>query len=50
MATLCGGIDLGMLLHIMNDKGLAPDVVSGLLHKQSGFLACRRLVAICVSF
>lgn len=38
MATPCGGIDLGVLLHIMTEKGLAPDVVSGLLHDQSGLL------------
>jgi len=47
MATPCGGIDLGVLLHIMTEKSLAPDVFSDLLHNQCGLLGMSGLVAIC---
>jgi len=38
MSTRCGSIDPGVLLYLMTEKGLTPDVVSDLLHNKSGLL------------
>lgn len=38
MATRCGDIDPGLILHLIKQRGLSPDEVSDLLHHQSGLL------------
>lgn len=38
MATRSGAIDPGVLLHLMQDKGMSADEVSDILYKQSGLL------------
>ncbi len=36
MATRCGAIDPGVLLHLMLRKGMAPDAVEDMLYRRSG--------------
>ncbi|MCL6250287.1 acetate/propionate family kinase [Altererythrobacter sp. KTW20L] len=38
MATRCGAIDPGVLLHLMDDKGMDAAALSDLLYNQSGLL------------
>lgn len=38
MATRCGAIDPGVLLHMLNDKGMDATALSDLLYSQSGLL------------
>ena len=38
MGTRCGQIDPGVILHLIEQKGMTPDEVIGLLYKQSGLL------------
>ena len=38
MATRCGALDPGVLLHLLQQRGLSADAVHTLLYKQSGLL------------
>jgi len=38
MATRCGALDAGVVLHLIQEKGMSPSAVSDLLYKQSGLL------------
>lgn len=38
MGTRCGQIDPGVILHLIEQKGMTPDDVTGLLYKQCGLL------------
>ena len=38
MATRCGSLDPGVLLYLMNEKGMQVDVVANLLNNESGLL------------
>ncbi len=38
MATRSGAVDPGILLHLMQDKGMSADEVADILYKQSGLL------------
>ena len=36
MATRCGALDPGVVLHLIKDKGMSADEVATCLHKKSG--------------
>ncbi len=38
MATRCGDLDPGVVLHLVQDRGMQPDAVADLLYKRSGLL------------
>jgi len=38
MGRRCGSIDAGIVLHLLQEKGLTPDQVAHLLYRQSGLL------------
>lgn len=38
MGTRCGAIDPGVVLHLIHERGIAPDAVSELLYTKSGLL------------
>ncbi|MEL6753657.1 MAG: acetate kinase, partial [Pseudomonadota bacterium] len=38
MATRCGDLDPGVVLHLIKDRGMAPDAVADMLYTQSGLL------------
>ncbi|MBO6531346.1 MAG: acetate/propionate family kinase [Erythrobacter sp.] len=38
MATRCGDLDPGVVLHLIQDRGMTPDAVAELLYKKSGLL------------
>jgi len=38
MATRCGDLDPGVVLHLIQDRGMDPDAVADLLYKRSGLL------------
>jgi acetate kinase len=38
MATRCGDLDPGVVLHLVQDRGMSPDDVADLLYRQSGLL------------
>jgi acetate kinase len=38
MATRCGDLDPGVVLHLIQDRGMAPDAVADMLYKRSGLL------------
>ncbi|MEO1725353.1 MAG: acetate/propionate family kinase, partial [Pseudomonadota bacterium] len=38
MATRCGDLDPGVVLHLIQDRGLSADTVADLLYKRSGLL------------
>jgi acetate kinase len=43
MGTRCGEIDPGVILYLLEHKGLAPTAVSRLLYQQSGMLGLSRI-------
>ena len=38
MATRCGALDAGVVLHLIQQRGLAPDAVEDMLYQRSGLL------------
>lgn len=38
MSTRCGSIDPGVVLYLIQERGMSPEAVSKLLHEQSGWL------------
>jgi len=38
MGTRCGALDAGMVLHLIQQKGMSPDELVDLLYKRSGML------------
>jgi acetate kinase len=45
MGTRCGSLDPGVVLHLLQQKGLSPDQVKTLLYQQSGLLGVSELSA-----